>query len=253
MVETVKTEAALLAQMADGGDNTAEEVRDNIVSGWTPGWVRYLDHRLPDETAHVDDDFFKSDSSADYTEQTVSGSATWTIERGLLSVEADGQTSGDAAAYLKAITSASAPMTIETRVRLLVPVQASNTFGIGFTDGTGTSANVAWTSMFDGTSAGARLRAGTLTDWFTDVNVTVATLAVSAWVDVYTRCVWTAANTFAGSWSRDGVTWIDWGATTFSKTMTPTHFGFIVGSQSGAEVFNASFDYFRVYDADLSV
>lgn len=32
MAETVKTQAALLAQMADGGDNTAEEVRDNIVS-----------------------------------------------------------------------------------------------------------------------------------------------------------------------------------------------------------------------------
>ena len=151
MVETVKTQAALLAQMADGGDNTAEEVRDNIVSGWTPGWVRYLDHRLPDETAHDDDVFFDQGapaSASSGTAVTGAGSASWTEGYGRLSVESSNQGSfmPEVAARVFSLTPNSAPVTIETRWSVMANAGDDNNepaVFVGFSDGATTGSSIA--------------------------------------------------------------------------------------------------------------
>lgn len=255
MVETVKTQAALLAQMADGGNNTAEEVRDNIVSGWTPGWVRYLDHRLPSETAHADDDFFTGDSSADYTEVAASGSATWTYGTlGVLSCHFINQSNLDWAAALKALTPNSAPVTIESRV---TPMTLDNGFiavGIGFADGVLTSSTMQAAVLGSaGTGTLGRLAptdGGTITnsDWLThDIPNTFVGGSI------YMRVVWEGSNTFSWSVSPDGVSWTSFGDADVTPTLTPTHFGAFVTAYGNNIRQAVSFDYFRVYESDLSV
>ena len=227
-----------------------------------PEWVLYLAGRQPDETAHTDDDMFGSDSSADYTTQTVSGTATWTIGRGVLSVKADDQTLGDVSAFLKSITSASSPMTVETSVQIFAPEVSASEFamaGILFTDGTATTSNsAAFALELNGSSSAGQLfeRRGTLTDFQADGSTGLTGglfVGSTPFSRAYLRLIWSAANTFEVAVSGDGVTWTDRGATTFSQTMTPTHFGFWVSTQGGNDEFLASFDYFRVYDSDLSV
>lgn len=227
-----------------------------------PSWVSYLTERQTGETVNSDDDFFTTDSSADYTTQTVSGTATWTIQYGLLSVVADDQTLGDVSAYLKALTSPSAPTTISTSVQLLSPEIGAAEFssaGILFTDGTATTSNAFFVGleMIGGTSdAQVTERRGTLTDSQGDGSTAITGdlfIGISSWSRVHLRAIWSAANTFEMAMSLDGVTWTDRGATTFAQTMTPTHAGFAVSTQGGNDEFLASFDYLRVDASDLSV
>lgn len=198
MVETVKTRAALLAEMADGGDNTAEEVRNGIVSMWTPDWVRHLNHRLPDETPHTDDDFFTSDTSADYTEITPTGTADWGISNGLLGAIVDDQATGDVAGFLKEITSASAPMTIEARITAWVPWVDNPHFGIVFTDGVAATSNLAGVGLLgsdaSGQAGGVFWTSGTFTVGSTGTALTFA--QGHGQFTVYLRVIWKSANTW---------------------------------------------------------
>ncbi len=230
--------------------------------GAVPEWVSYLAARQSDETPHTDDDLFTSDTSADYTEQTVSGSATWTTSRGLLSVSFDDQVATDAAAYLKAITSASAPMTIETSVQILAEEIGGSEFamaGLMISDGTATGSKCQILEL--GLSGPGSLgqiyaRRGTLTNLAGTGSNSIGNglfVGSTPFSRFYMRLIWTAANTFAVAYSLDGVTWTDKGAATFAHTMTPTHFGFYTTTWGGNNEALASFDYFRVYDADLSV
>lgn len=218
-----------------------------------PDWVVYLIERLAGETGHTDDDFFASDSSGDYTEQTVSGSATWTIDHGLLSAVVDDQSASDAAAFLKSITSASAPMTIETAINMRGIAEDSNTIGLCFTDGTAASSNVAHAAFFaTASNSGLRIRGGTLTDLFATLNNTIQQPTFRFFGDtLYIRLAWTAANTWKAAWSGDGVTWTDYGETTDSFTMTPTHFGVYTTTHGGSNPLLSTFHYFRVADSDL--
>lgn len=242
--------------MADGGNNTAEEVRDNIVSGWTPGWVRYLDHRLPSETAHDDDDFFTDDTKTGITETTVSGTATWTELHGILGVRFDGQTAGDVVVALKDLTPSAAPVTFETAITANLTSQNAVSIGLCFTDGTTASDNIALARMnYGNPGTFYRSSAGTLTDYTSDQNGEIATpVGISPLGLLYMRIVWTAANSFSVRFSPDGVTWTDFddADADFSKTMTPTHFGAFVTTQGGATENVAGFQYFRIYESDLS-
>lgn len=250
MVETVKTQADLLSEMADGGDNTAEEVRNGIVSMWTPGWMRYLDHRLPDETSHTDDDFFTSDTSADYTAITPTGTQSQAIARGKLNIEIDDQDLGDLAGYMKALTSPSAPMTIETRVTVLW-YDNDPEVGLVFSDGTTTSSNIHGVGIqareiASGGSVRVLSQAGTF-DARTQVNVHDVRGAT-----YYLRAIWVSSNTWQRQISVDGVQWVTDLFADESDTLTPTHFGVVAGTDGSSQPMQASFDYLRVYDSDLS-
>lgn len=258
MVDTVRTEAALQTLLADNTSQaiSPQDMRDFLVSAWTPGWMRYLDHRLPNETGHDDDDFFKDDTKTGITEVTVSGTATWTELNGVLSVAYDNQTAGDAAVALKALTPSSAPVTFETAISGLLTAQDFTSVGLCFTDGTTATNNIALARYHQG-SAGSRYRngSGTLTDYTAGTNGEIAVPSpISPNGRVYMRIIWTAANSFSVRFSPDGVTWtnFDDADADFPKTMTPTHFGAFVSTQGGATQNVASFDYFRIYEADLA-
>jgi len=226
--------------------------------GAVPEWVSYLAERQGDESGHADDDFFDSDSSADYTEQTVSGTATWTIGRGLLSVLADDQSSADVSAYLKSITSASAPMTIEARVSYPLAGINNPVAGLVFTDGTATSSNNVFVGVRGATnevSIEPKFWAGTLTAYQSDLSTDFGPKFYESMpLTLYMRLIWTAANTWQAALSFDSVSWFNGGMSDRSKTLTPTHFGFAVTTEGASySEFNVAFDYLRVYDADLSI
>ena len=228
-------------------------------SSSVPEWVAYLAERQSDETPHTDDDFFASDSSADYTEQTVSGTGLWTIGRGVLSCVFDTQTAGDLSAYLKSITSASAPMTIETRMTTFVPTQDFITAGIFFTDGTATgskSVGIATTGSDGNFQAGSvGWASGTLTSFNgSEAAMTPAAFGFNGQMaQLYMRAIWKSANTWQFSMGWDSNAWLNNGLVNVSYTMTPTDIGFGVSTRGHTSEFAATFDYLRVYDSDLSV
>jgi len=219
-----------------------------------PEWVEYLAVRISDETPHTDDDFFASDSSGDYTTQTVSGSATWAIGRGTLACLFEDQSSGDASAFLKSITSASAPMTIETRMTFHAPNADNPAAGISFSNGTATTSDHAGIEVVTQGAGSPLIRniEGTWTAYQNSVTNIWAN-PPNGLFQIYMRVIWESANTFSGAISFNGSQWFDRGAGTFSQTMTPTHFGFWVTAETEATPHQVVFDYLRVYDSDLSV
>lgn len=238
--------------MADDGDNTAEEVRDNIVSGWTPDHVRYLDHSLPGETPNALDDFFTADSSADYTEVAASGTGVWTYgTQGVLSVKFTNQSNLDWAAALKSLGGLSAPVTIETHISLAAQPLDFLAAGIGFSAGVLTSSR--WEGVVVGHSSGLKIgytdtSSGTITNMDWASHSAISTLNGGLFI----RYVWETTNTFSWNISPNGAVWTAMGDADQSKTLAPTHFGPFVTTYTNAAPSVASYDYLRVYEADLS-
>jgi hypothetical protein len=253
MVDTVRTLAALQTLLADNtaGDISAQDHRDQLVSSWTPEWVRYLGHRLPDETAHALDDFFDSDTSADYTQTTPTGTATPTISRGVLSWIFDDQSLQDVVPFTKAFGAISPPITIETAVRL---AGGNGTMfgGLCFTDGTETTSNVIFSCATGVINANPKFTCYSGTATLIANTPVDAVLADSNFTGrLYLRQVWKTTNTFRVAYSIDGVTYNPAGSGDISFTMTPTRLGLLVSSYSNTNACLAAFDYLRVYPVDL--
>lgn len=218
-----------------------------------PQWVNYLAARQSDETAHTDDDFFDSDSSGDYTELDIAGTTTWGIGRGRLGCVFEGQTVSDFAPFLKSITSASSPMTIETAFRLSRSNLKFAYAGALFSNGviaSSTATSIGILIQDETIPPSLRHDDGTLTLMASQVNHQRSHSEPS--VLMYIQLIWISSNSFKARFSIDGVGWIDMGAQ--ATTLTPTHFGFFVtdwGSLSSQEGL-AAFEYFRVYDSDES-
>jgi len=256
MVDTPRTKAALQTLLADNvaGDISAQDLRDMLVSQAVPVWMQKLDHRVSGETAHADDDYFSVDSSADYTEVDVSGTTTWTTQDGLLSVLYEDQTAGDAGCYVKPITSASAPMTIETRVRMENDDVNSHIAGLCFTDGATTVDDMVSIGLqLSATGYALTLTHGAITNFDTDFTILRASGLPTITGGLYLRLVWTATNTFAAAVSPDGVSWTAYGAAADTFIHVPTHFGIFATTYGATVPAVATFDCFKVYDADLSV
>lgn len=230
-------------------------VADRLILPDTPGWIRYFDHRLPGETPHPDDDFFKGPTmnSAWSAIAPVSGTATPTQGHGLMSLVIAGTSSANAAGLVKSIGGLTAPVTIESAVWGGWGVNIDMA-GIWFTDGTSSSSNVAalWWSIPQAT---IRFETGTITsvgDPPAGVVSTISQMQFNQWL--YMRVVWKSANTWALNYSLDGVSWTRQSfSATYSKTMTPTHFGLSGTTWNGGTPTMATYQYFRVYNADLSV
>lgn len=256
----------MLALLPDNtaGDITAEDMRDVVEAlyDWVPPQQRYLRGRQADETAHTDDVFFDSGAAAAPsfgTAQTPSGTAAWLEGRGVLSARFFNQSADDIAVYLKAITSASAPMTFETRATLLYGYIDFPAVGLAISNGTAATSNV---YVFYFNSSNTSFTNGTNLAAYSGVINAVVDLEANLLDQLglivpptlYLRVIWKSANTFKVGYSLDGVSWIYSGDT--SDTLTPTHFGPAVstfgGGDTAGDLVMGTFDYLRVYDADLS-
>lgn len=252
MADTVRTLSALQTLLADNtsGDISAQDIRDFLVSAWTPEWIQYLQHRMPGETAHTDDDFF-DDATITGTEVTPSGTVTWTEKYGVLSVKAASMTSTDISAIVKPLTPSSAPVTIETSTRAVLTPNNNSGVLLGFSTGATASSNIAgYEYFYGGSSSPWAPTTGTFTARSTG---TLKTGFRDGLTDrVYVRVIWTGTNAFEIAVSIDGVSWAKMGIADLSTTLTPTHF-FVAVEQSASEEQVRMFDYLRVYESDLSV
>lgn len=217
----------------------------------TPDPIRKLSRRLPGETPHADDLFFRGSTLAG-TAYAITGTGTWTQDDDALMVVANGQSAADAVGRAYSLT-ASAPCTVETAIEILGSSEGIPHIGLAFTDGTAGSSNLfsvlyAWVA-----SQGYYFYLGTLTD----ISSSFQTL--DAGVDppqhsglLYVRAIWKSANTFTGQYSANGRVWTKFGASDQAKTMTPTGFGPVLTTWGGGEDLTVTYRYFRVTAADLS-
>lgn len=205
---------------------------------------------------HVDTDLFDDTSiNAAWTQLIVSGTATWTEDKSVLSVHATNQTADDYAAIGKPITSFVTPSTIDTRVKFasLANGTFSKVVGIFFSDGITATDNVVAFLYF---SAGDLMQMRGFSGTFTLLNTGEGTSFNlgnnpfhGGWGHL--RLVSQSANNWEVLFSIDGVTYFSLDSS-FAQTMTPTHFGLLVGTNSGSEQMLATFDHFVVTDSDLS-
>lgn len=243
-------------------DDAVNEDVDVIVSatgggggGAVPEWVSYLAARQSDETPHADDDFFEDGTKTGWTEATIAGTAVWTEARGLMSVKASGGTTGDAAVCVKPITASGPPLSIESAVTMWDIPADFHSVGICFTDGTVEASNVV-SMRLSTRSTGAdsfQVYTGTLGNADATARVSLSRSGPAALGRIYMRLVQTASNTWAANFSHAGVPWEDLGLAPFSFTFTPTHYGMIASNFAGTRPLMASWDYFRVYEANLDV
>jgi hypothetical protein len=196
----------------------------------------------------VQDEFDGSSLSA-WTEQTVSGTAKWGLSGDALYCTYAGQSSGHAAALLFPIPGTpTAPLEIRAAVRMTGP-QTTQTVGVAFTDGTGTTASSIWVRINNNTTDLA-VYSGTLSNLqATTLRTVNVRLWGAPWHVIGLR--WVSANTWAIRMSLTGGDdpdeWTTLGLADVAATMTPTHVGPVV-SRFGAGSIEAlaAFDYFRV-------
>jgi hypothetical protein len=125
-----------------------------------------------------------------------------------------------------------------------------------FADGTSTSSGISAASVHRNVTDPVRIsgRHGTL-----DAVGAAETGYANAQLEVglsrlYLRVIWSAANTFKGQFSYDGIMWFDVSTAAWSDTLTPTHFGVTITDWSGTGGGDAHawFEYLRVTESDLS-
>lgn len=245
------TLAQMEALIADGGANTAAEMRQVIKAlyDWIPPIEKYKRGRLAGETAHASDDFFTAYSG--YTEQVVTGTATWGLSNIGLGVKFNGQSSNDISCTLKAVPGGP-PLTIETCWSALIQTASNPVLGLVLTNGTATTSTAA--GIGDFSNFGTAVIGGTLTN--------MATSAISPNIErgrihqgmIFVRLIQRSTNAFRFAVSLDGTNWTNFGGADFNfGGFTPTHMGFFVSAWSATSVYTAAFPYLRVYEADLSV
>lgn len=221
----------------------------NRIQPLEPAWVRYLSERLPGETPHPLDDFFRANTSANYTQTTPTGSATPAFQYDALSWWYSGNSAQDAVTYTKSLGALSSPMTIETAVHLGGP-NATTFAGICFTDGTANTSNVIFAALANiGGQVTLASYSGTITA-LANVHLQDSQLPGEG-EPMYLRLCWKSANTWRIAFSIDGITWTNQGTGDLSFTQTPTRLGVFVSAYGTAGDKSARFEYLRVANADL--
>lgn len=214
-----------------------------------PQWM--IDLAVRPATPHSYDDEFDDDSlDAAWTAiAPAGGTVTPTESRGLLSVKYSGIASDDGGGISRSLGALTAPVTIETFVKYSGMSVNYNMVGLFFADGTTSTDNTASVRWYNDLMS---YQSGTWTD--NDVGGQ-AGIGISYMQPggLYIRLIWKSANTFALTFSGDGINWTRGNlASTFSRTMTPTHFGLWVSNWGSGVEGIATYEYFRVYESDLS-
>jgi len=239
-VTPVAGDWALIEDTSDGDAKKKVDVGDFLSGGGSTWKDTAASSEGPGGT---DDDEFDDSAITGWTALTVSGTATWTEDQDVLSVLFHSQSGGNSAAQLKAINgSPTAPIEIITAVRGLT-IQNHTVVGIVFTDGvvSGSKSLLVRCNFSNSTIA---VESGTLGNIVQNVlSVQTMQQPIGTWM--YLKNTWTAANTWQGEFSPDGVTWSDFGFGTDTFTMTPTHYGLAVTSFDGGSDRIASFEFFR--------
>jgi hypothetical protein len=199
------------------------------------------------------DDYFDADNSTDWTAVAVTGTATWnynfadrlgSYNRGLVTLFED-QTAQDYPAYLKSLSGITTGDYIQTCSSIFRVADSvfCNT-GVAFTDGTSTTSNVVFfgVSMTNTELYTLACGHGTLTATSTfPIDLTMGSGVPSV---LHVRLTYSASNTFQCYVSLNGENWQKIGADV-SKTMTPTHGGFIVSTFGAGEPRFVQYRYFH--------
>jgi hypothetical protein len=154
---------------------------------------------------------------------------------------------------MKPLDSLTSPLTIETVMDISSIRENYTMGGLAFSDGSppASSSNQVVAMPFWGANdyISMSVRSGTWTN-ITPDHGSVNTHDIRP---LYLRLIWTATNEFKMQYSHDGTHWLTNPAGAFARTLTPTYFGLWVTSWGGSAVERfATFDYFRVTEADLS-
>jgi hypothetical protein len=218
----------------------------------TVGWSDVI---LPSAGAADDDEFDDGTIDPAWVAQTVSGTAAWTEDGDVMACLFAGQTANDIAALLRPIPAgATAPLTVETAMRVMTIQTQVAMVGIVLTDGTGPTANCVWALLNFASNGVTYLRAytGTLTAFSATSPMTsnISNVQVMPWMHV--RVVWESTDTFSvwGSPTGTDGSWTSLGVASFAKTMTPTHMGLAVSTNgiAGSDRVGA-FEYLRAIGA----
>ncbi len=226
--DTARTRTDLLGRLKYARGYNAQDSRDVLLSLGTPGFAART-------TSDADDIMWDGDL-AGLTEQTVSGTATWTEQQGVLSAVVNNTTSNDVSAVLKAVTFAIGDEWVLPVLGLMNwdTANGSTSVGICFTDGTTTSSNIVI-----GHLQAANFQTGTTLADYSTIAVgrhgTMTAVTTAPWVSdargfhrqfpLFIKLKYSAANTFILTFSPDGITYSAFGEANISKTMTPTHVG----------------------------
>ena len=247
MVDTVRSLAALQLLLADNvsEDISPQDVRDFLVSAY-PGWRPATDGAY--------DDYFTANEAADWTTVTPTGDITWNYNyqlpaaRGLLA-SFDDIAANDWSVYVKPLSGIAIGDKIQTE---LSAVKYADTVYCGaalvFTDGTANTSNmVAFGLLVDNAEdTKAYSAAGTVTNATVHTVNTVTGKAGFPSPRLHYKLVWSAANTFQGWVSLNGIQWARVGAD-LPATFTPTHGGLAVTNEGagGSVGVQAQFLYFH--------
>ena len=225
-------------------------------SGDPDNWMSALFRRPSDETVHaVDDEFDNASKDAAWVESDPSGTTVWTEKRHVLSASFFGQGDADIATFMKPLA-LSAPVTIETAFRVFADDPNFATVGLLFADGTASTDDGVGVRFYTTNTAQSwiNIRNGTLAT-FSSAPSGVSNVEISAgsfpFSHLYLRMIWSATNTWKTMYSIDGITWLN-AVGTGTSTLTPTYMGMFVSAWTGSGKHAASFEYFRVTEADLS-
>lgn len=249
------------------GASTATVIRGQRGTGagtWNAGdrWVHGpgradfdKDVRIAGPLGAFDDEFDDDVLDAAWIRVDRSGNSAglvYTEKNGLLSLKHEGtDNSGEFHGLMKPMTGLSAPVTIETCIRVAGHYAINNLMnGLGFASGAVYgSTNLLTNHGYSNSSNGSGLFLANyfVTNWNSAVGLGTdyGQAQFPGVLGIHFRLQWSAANTWNAWWSSDGVSWIQV-LTNKAQTMTPTHFGLVHSHYGGNLRTISTFDYFRV-------
>lgn len=217
-------------------------ITDSTVSTSLDYRIRNIEY-YPSATGGEDDDF--NDSSFSGWTAVEDLTLTVTESRGRASIVLP---SGGTGAHFQARVKAHTFSTndwCETAVRHFARASNYSMVGLTMTNGTthGTSNGFHWLAY--PTSGGLRWQGNNGMTGDTNRQDYTITSAAHAYADIFLRLRYEGSNTFRGYASPDGISWLDITGAVSSYTLTPTHWGLVVGYGGLTYPLVASYAYFR--------
>jgi len=200
------------------------------------------------------DDFTdgKIDDGWTRVDPPASSHLTWYEQQGKMVADHDATADASASSHflMRALPAgASPPFTVETRIEVLGPYNATHAMsGIIFADGlTVSSGTQQWYMVWQTTSP---YLAHAQRD-FSGYNSESASEVIpgqylgAPWEGMYLRFTWDSTNSFTCAVSIDSIHWAH--SLTRTRTLTPAYVGIAAGNWGAASQHQVSYDYVRMY------
>jgi hypothetical protein len=237
-LKRVNSSGAVTAiESAGGGGSTVKDRR------WTAAATSTSIDEFNDDT--LDAAWVRVDGTG-----AASGNLTWTEGADVLSAfNTGGDTASCFHAILRPLTGAGGSMAAGDAfiscVTIWAPIADFTFGGLVLTDGTTFGSGNQVASILGQRSTGtAGLQSTPITNFNADGTPAGALPAMNSVQRLYHRLAMLAANTWRSDFSADGVSWYK-GTANLSKTMTPTHVGFLSSSYGTATKHIASYEFLR--------